>query len=246
MVYGLGGIPINQRFVHKDKTMATESQQTLRAFFASPFAEEHRWVREAIADACRQHNVTLRAVDEVVTLGTNIISAIHAEIDDCDFAFAVLTGNNPNVFYELGRLLQASKPTILLTRTDGMKSIPFDVRTNSILAYDQNSKDRSVLANAIGNAIGKMRMALNPLTRRRTPNTEVLAAAASSILAIDFEEMRREAERRLGKNGCKTIDITTHDSDVFKGWNQILDCPCGDQVIIIIDLNGEIKRVRTR
>jgi len=226
--------------------MAFDTKPTLKAFFASPFAEEHRWVRESIADACRQHNVILRAVDEVVTPGANIISAIHAEIDECDFAFAVLTGNNPNVFYELGRLLQASKPTILLASSEGMKSLPFDVRTNSILAYDDSIKNRSILANTIGNAIGKMRLALDPSTRSKSLNTAVLAVSASVISAIDFEEMRRDEERRLGKTDCKTIDITTHDSDAFKGWNQILDCPCGDQVVIVIDLNGEIKRVRIR
>jgi nucleoside 2-deoxyribosyltransferase len=86
----------------------------LKAFYASPFSEEFRWVRDAVATACREHEVELRAVDEIVIPGGNIVHAIHQEIDDCDFAFAVLTDSNPNVFYELGRLLQASKPTVLL------------------------------------------------------------------------------------------------------------------------------------
>ena len=218
----------------------------LRAFFASPFANNYRWIRESIADACRQHGVNLRAVDEIVTPGASIIDSIHAEIESCDFAFAVLTGNNPNVFYELGRLLQASKPTILLLSKDGLRSIPFDVRAYSILTYDDDDRDLQTLTNAIGNAIGRLKLAFDPATRSKSLETASVNTKTNMVIAIDFEGIRKEAERRLGKSDCKTTDITTHDTDDFKGWNQTLDCPCGDLVIIVIDLNGEIKRVRTR
>jgi nucleoside 2-deoxyribosyltransferase len=98
-------------------------EQTLRAFYASPFAPEFRWIRNAVATACREQDVELRAVDEIVSPGANIIFAIHQEINECDFALAVLTGNNPNVYYELGRLFQASKPTILLASQDALKCL---------------------------------------------------------------------------------------------------------------------------
>jgi hypothetical protein len=47
-------------------------------------------------------------------------------------------------------------------------------------------------------------------------------------------------------SSCKTVDIRNYDTDSFKGWNQTLDCPCGDSVVIVIDLNGDIKRVRVK
>ena len=218
----------------------------LRAFYASPFAPEYRWLRNAVASACRQQDVELRAVDEIVQPGTSIIRAIHQEIDECDFAFAVLTGNNPNVFYELGRLFQASKPTILLTSREGIASLPFDVRTFSVLAYDTVAPDEQIVAEMVGNAIGKVRLALDPTTREQTLATVEVAAADSIVLKIDFEKIRQDAEAMVGKSGCKTVDVQNHDTDSFKGWNQMLDCPCGDSVVIVIDLNGDIKRVRVR
>jgi len=51
--------------------------EKLRAFYASPFAPEFMWIRDATAKACREHNVDLRAVDEVVLPGASIIHAIH-------------------------------------------------------------------------------------------------------------------------------------------------------------------------
>ena len=220
--------------------------EVLRAFYASPFAPEYRWVRDAVATACRQHDVQLRAIDEVVQPGANIIHAIHQEIDECDFACAVLTGNNPNVFYELGRLFQASKPTILLTSKAGIASLPFDVRTFSVLAYDGAAPDLSGVTDMVGNAIGRVRLALNPKTRGRALQSAAVSAASSTVLTIDFERIRQDAEKMVGKNGCKTVDIQNYDTEFFKGWNQILDCPCGDSVVIVIDLNGDIKRVRVK
>jgi len=218
----------------------------LRAFFASPFAPAYRWIRTAVADACRQHDVELRAVDEVVRPGANIIQAIHQEIDECDLAVAVLTGNNPNVFYELGRLYQASKPTILLADQAGLSALPFDVRSFAVIGYDARAMNESALADTVGSAIGKLRLALNPRTRGRALLAATVSHTTHVVQGLNFERIKRDAEAMVGKSGCKTVDIQNHDTDSFKGWNQTLDCPCGDTVVVVIDLNGDIKRVRVK
>ncbi len=220
--------------------------KSLRAFYASPFAPEFLWIRNAVAAACRQHEVDLRVIDEVVSPGSNIIHAIHQEIDECDFSFAVLTGNNPNVFYELGRLFQASKPTVLLASKEGVSSLPFDVRTFSVLGYDSKKQDEVGLSSSVGNAIGKIRLALNPKTRQNTLQAAVVSRATHIVAGLDFEQSRRDAEAMVGKSGCKTVDIQNYDTDSFKGWNLIIDCPCGDTVVVVIDLNGDIKRVKVK
>jgi nucleoside 2-deoxyribosyltransferase len=221
-------------------------EQTLRAFYASPFAPEFRWIRDAVATACREHDVQLRAVDEIVSPGANIIHAIHQEINDCDFAFAVLTGNNPNVYYELGRLFQASKPTVLLASQDAFAALPFDVRTFAVLAYESSRPDGAFLSTAVGNAIGKIRLALNPTTRQKALHATGVSRITNAVVQVDFDQIRRDAEAMVGKSGCKTVDIQNHDTDSFKGWNQVIDCPCGDSVVIVIDLNGDIKRVKVK
>jgi len=220
--------------------------ETLRAFYASPFAPEFRWVRNAVAKACREHDVELRAVDEVIKPGGNIIHAIHQEIDECDFAFVVLTGNNPNVFYELGRLFQASKPTILIASQDAFATLPFDVRTFAVLGYDSSRRDELALSTAVGNAVGKVRVALNPRTRKKALQAAAVSRTSHVVVQVDFEQIRKDAESMLGNTVFKTVDIQNHDTNSFKGWNQIIECPCGDTVVVIIDLNGDIKRVKVK
>lgn len=77
------------------------SEKQHRAFFASPFAEDYRWIREAVAAACRELRIEFRPVDEMVMPGTNIVPAIHHEIAQATLAVAVISGLNPNVMYEL-------------------------------------------------------------------------------------------------------------------------------------------------
>lgn len=222
-------------------------EPSLKAFYASPFAPEFLWVRNAVAKACREHNIQLRVVDEIVVPGGNIVHAIHQEIDECDFAIAVLTGNNPNVFYELGRLFQASKATILLASQHAFATLPFDVRTFAILTYDSSTRDEIGLSVSVGNAIAKVRLALSPTTRQKTLKAAGVSRSGQiAVEVVDFERIRNDAEAMIGKNGCKTVDIQNHDTDSFKGWNQTIDCPCGDSVVIVIDLNGDIKRVKVK
>jgi len=215
----------------------------LKAFYVSPFSEEHWWVRHAVAAACREHDVELRAVDETVQPGANIINAIHQEINECDFAFAVLTDGNPNVFYELGRLLQASKPTILLVNKSKLSALPFDVKAFSVLAYEADEK---VLINSVGSAIGKVKLALNPITREPRISAQAISAKTLIIAYHDFEKIRKDAEGMMGNHDCESVDIKNYDTDSFKGWNQILECPNGDVIVVVIDLNGDIVRVRKK
>jgi len=225
------------------------SDTSLKAFFASPFADAYRWIRDAIASACRQHDVELRAVDEIVTPGTNIIMVIHQEIEAADFAFAVLTDQNPNVFYELGRLLQASKPTIMLAENSTLAMLPFDVRAFSVMGYSSDPGTAAELTASVGSEIGKVRNALNPGTRTTATAGHAVAAKSASLAAVkvlDFEQIRRDAEAMLGKADCSTVDIKNYDTDSFKGWNQTIDCPCGDTLLVVVDLNGDITRVRKK
>ncbi len=52
---------------------------------------------------------------------------------------ADLTGNNPNVCYELGLAHALNKPTILVT--DSIENVPFDVSAFRVILYDKNVPD---------------------------------------------------------------------------------------------------------
>ena len=219
------------------------------AFYASPFKPEYRWIRNAVAKAARELNVEFRAIDEVVQPGTDIVSAIHREIEEADLAFAVLTEFNPNVMYELGRLLQASKPTILIVDKNHFP-LPFDVRTFAAVTYDPAVDDEEDLSAVVARALAKVKDALKQPERAalaRTGQAPVLSGVFAKVVAFasfDFERIRGDVQKQLGRTGCSTTEIKAVDDGSFKGWHQRLTCTSGDEVLIVVDLNGQVVRVR--
>ena len=81
----------------------------------------------------------------------NILRDIIEAIDQSDLVIAELTGNNPNVLYELGLAHALKKPVIHLTQV--LDEVPFDLRSYRIVEYDrdfstmQDAKER--LANIV-------------------------------------------------------------------------------------------------
>jgi len=219
------------------------------AFYASPFKPEYRWIRNAVAKAARELQVDLRAIDEVVQPGTDIVSAIHREIESADLAFAVLTEFNPNVMYELGRLLQASKPTILIVDKNHFP-LPFDVRTFAAVTYDPAVDNEDDLSAVIARALAKVKEALKQqgrvaLTQKQQATVPSgVFAKVVAFVSFDFEQIREDVQKQLGRHGCSTTEIKAVDDGNFKGWHQRLGCASGDEVLIVVDLNGEVVRVR--
>lgn len=66
----------------------------------------------------------------------NILRDIIEAIDRSDLVIAELTGNNPNVLYELGLAHALKKPVIHLTQA--LEEVPFDLRSYRILEYGRD------------------------------------------------------------------------------------------------------------
>lgn len=67
-----------------------------------------------------------------------IIDDIVRCIQESDIAIADLTGQNANVFYEIGVCHTLGKPVLLLAQSK--EDIPFDVRHLRVLLYDYNPR----------------------------------------------------------------------------------------------------------
>ena len=229
-----------------------------KVFFASPFAPEYKWIRDAVAEACRLQTVTLRAVDEVVQPGSSIIETIHQEIDDSDFAVVVISSLNPNVMYELGRLLQASKPVVLLADENAFQQLPFDLRSFAIIKYKADEKLRSELTTIVSATIARIIRIITPGNSKKFAEGNLILPTLPPIPSsfqldiadkIDFESRKKEVERRLGKTSpCRTIEMESQSDDEgsVSVYTMVIRCPDGDDVVIIIDLNGEVKRAKVR
>ena len=64
----------------------------------------------------------------------NILDLIQEKIRTSDAVVADTTGQNPNVFYEVGYSHAAQKPTILISRR-GSK-MPFDLQSHNHIFYE--------------------------------------------------------------------------------------------------------------
>lgn len=222
-----------------------------RAFFASPFAQEYRWIRNSVAAACRELNIELRSVDEMVMPGTSIVDAIHVEISRCSIAFVVISGLNPNVLYELGLLHAASKPTILLSDKETIPRLPFDIRGLMMVRYDEKARNESDLQAIVTAAAARLiRLLEEPNVRSEVVTGGPAVAQPTSyptaqltISKYNFDDLKERASRAVGQRNCSTTNISEYDDGNIKGWQLKARCSGGSKMTVIIDVNGDIREI---
>jgi nucleoside 2-deoxyribosyltransferase len=224
-----------------------------KAFFASPFQPELAWVRDAIAAACRKANVELIAVDEKVTPGTNIVSAIHYYIKQASLGIVVLRDLNPNVMYELGLLHAHSKPTLLLAEKGSTGNLPFDIKSLMVVTYEPRKAKAADLETVTTTALlGLIGMIDEPSVRRAatTPSTTSEPAApvpgsgvSLQIATFDWDKIVTGVQFTMSLSGCHRKNLSQVDEGARKGWRLKLRCSGGSVANIFIDLNGEVQEI---
>lgn len=67
--------------------------------------------------------------------GSNVVmDDVKAAIETADLVIADLSGQNPNVFYEVGIAHTLGKPVLLLSQS--IEDVPFDLRHRRVLPYE--------------------------------------------------------------------------------------------------------------
>src|SRR5260370_28714470 len=137
-----------------------------------PFALQFRAayetaIKPAVSDAADRFGtkITCRRGDEIVGPGS-ITRGIVSSIYTADAVIADLTGDNPNVFYELGIAHCLGNKTLMLTQN--IASAPFDVSAYRLIRYNPTPEGlaafRSELAAAVfGILAGRVKQATNPV-----------------------------------------------------------------------------------
>ena len=107
-------------------------------FVLMPFSNEFDDLYEyGIRAACESAGAYCERVDEQVFRGS-ILDRIINQISRADIIVALMTGRNPNVFYETGYAHALGKITILLT--DNAGDIPFDLLDKPHIVYENAIK----------------------------------------------------------------------------------------------------------
>jgi hypothetical protein len=111
-----------------------------RCFVISPIGSEDSAVREhaddvfdyIIAPAMKRHGIEPFRSDHLLEHG-KITDQMFGAILNYDLCVAVLTGYNPNVFYEMAIAQCAARPVIMLIEKG--RDLPFDIRDQRCVSY---------------------------------------------------------------------------------------------------------------
>jgi len=112
-----------------------------------PFDGSFEWLRELIVQSGAVIGVQVERADDIFSAGM-VIEQIKERIRDADLIIAVCTGQNPNVFFELGIADQWHWPILLAEKA---ADLPFDVQHYRAFLYE--GQPRQVLERAIAAAM---------------------------------------------------------------------------------------------
>jgi hypothetical protein len=108
--------------------------QPKRIFVVMPFASEFDDIYVlGIREVAENMGVVVERADDVEH-NENILDLIQEKIRASDAVVADTTGQNPNVFYEVGYSHAAKTPTILISRRSS--KIPFDLQLHNHIFYE--------------------------------------------------------------------------------------------------------------
>jgi predicted Rossmann-fold nucleotide-binding protein len=127
-----------------------------KCFVIMPFEQERLPLfNDVIRPLLESMRIMPVRVDQLGLIG-NAIDAIKGAITACYGVIADISGNNPNVMYELGMAHAEGKPAIILCQSDSqgdLGDVPFDLQNHQIIRY---SSDRRMLRASLRTSLKQM------------------------------------------------------------------------------------------
>ncbi|MDY3788621.1 hypothetical protein [Bacteroides fluxus] len=128
------GIEVNQIIIKKDLV-----------FLLTPFHKDFKETTDNIRNVCGSIGLKCIKGDEDYIEG-NILKYIVEKMMSARIIIANISGRNPNVLYELGIAHAIGKPTILISKMEDLKNIPFDIQSNQLVLYrDYNELNEKLI-----------------------------------------------------------------------------------------------------
>lgn len=104
-----------------------------QALVLMPFAAEFDDLYRAVKEVFTGLGFACERMDELQYVG-DVVVKLYEKLAESEFIIADITGNNPNVFYEMGYADALEKTVIILKHQSS--EAPFDVRVRRLLVYD--------------------------------------------------------------------------------------------------------------
>lgn len=193
------------------------SDERKYGFLIMPFDVELNWLNEVIMEAGLAERVTTRRADNIFKPGA-ILQQIFDEIDSADLIFAVCTGRNANVFFELGYAWRNHSPILI---ADTSADLPFDVAAFRTEMYggDSPSTDRHSLGLRLQKTI---RAALKdeqvPRGRRLNSPPKAKQSARLSATLLDDGRSHNLIVSNTGTIELNSVDVLLPE-DIKSGFS---------------------------
>jgi nucleoside 2-deoxyribosyltransferase len=110
--------------------------QPPQVFVIAPFHPDGRRVQDTVRRALEETGFRVVRYDDAIRPGAVLTIAIFDAIRDADLILADLSGQNPNVLYELGFAHALRKPTILLVDIKSGTGLPSFLAGLQYILYD--------------------------------------------------------------------------------------------------------------
>ncbi|MFC1716012.1 restriction endonuclease, partial [Candidatus Poribacteria bacterium] len=119
---------------HAEFAVVGRSKRQKCLFVVMPFSKEFQDIYIlGIREVAEKLGLVVERADDIEH-NAGILDVILERISNCDMVVADTTGQNPNVFYEIGYSHAMEKAAVLITRTG--ENIPFDLRSMNHIFYD--------------------------------------------------------------------------------------------------------------
>ena len=139
----------------KDYILSSEDINIGTAFVVMPIKPEFDLTLGLITDVCSSIGIKAQRADDI-SKQDFIMANILDGIAKSEIVIVDITGNNPNVFYELGiaHTLRSRTSTLIITQDEDVSKSPFDIRHWSILqySYDNTAAFKAALRERIKNS----------------------------------------------------------------------------------------------
>lgn len=128
----------------------TIEQKDNTVFCIMPFNKSFLKTYDVIKSVCEKAGFECIRSDTPYNPG-NLLRQIVSQIIKSQIIVAVLDGQNPNVFYEIGLAHSIGKTVLLLANLSRNESIPFDLRSDRLLLYSNYGELKDFLYTALKN-----------------------------------------------------------------------------------------------
>lgn len=199
------------------------SDDEIFSFVLMPFHGDFEDVyRMGIKETASQLGIKAERVDEQI-FSEGILERIYRQIDVSDIVVADMSGQNANVFYEVGYAHGREKLCILLTKDAG--DIPFDLKHHRHVVYEGSiTKLREAL-------VDELNWARSQIEAARNSRVKVKLSSASGLLEKTRYSAKGEIDFKVDLNndtGVASSDIEAIYFYSTEGWRLTQDgkeCP---------------------